>query len=96
MVRVGALRRISKTLLPHSLHAVDSKAKSDAVSELKEMLAGTSNAAEAAIIQRELDQLKQVMHSSRYCCNYRVSCATKAATSDARLGISSRQKHMLC
>jgi len=68
MVRVGALRRISKTLLPHSLHAVDSKAKSDAVSELKEMLAGTSNAAEAAIIQRELDQLKQVMHSSRYCC----------------------------
>jgi len=47
---------------------VDSKAKSDAVSELKEMLAGTSNAAEGAIIQRELDQLKQVMHSSRYCC----------------------------
>ncbi|KAA6422216.1 MAG: hypothetical protein FRX49_07967, partial [Trebouxia sp. A1-2] len=59
MVRVGALRRISKTLLPHSLHAVDSKAKSDAVSELKEMRAGTSNTAEAAIIQRELDQLKQ-------------------------------------
>jgi len=78
MVRVGALRRISKTLLPHSLHAVDSKAKSDAVSELKEMLSGTSNAAEAAIIQRELDQLKQVMHSSSYCCNYRVSCATLA------------------
>ena len=68
MVRVGALRRISKTLLPHSLHAVDSKAKSDAVSELKEMLSGTSNTAEAAIIQRELEQLKQVMHSSRYSC----------------------------
>ena len=96
MVRVGALSRISKTLLPHSLHAVDSKAKSDAVSELKEMLAGTSHAAEAAIIQRELDQLKQVMHSSRFCCDYNVSCATKAATSHARLGISSRQKHMLC
>ncbi len=68
MVRVGALRRISKTLLLHSLHAVDSKAKSDAVSELREMLAGTSNAAEAAIIQRELDQLKQVVQSSCYSC----------------------------
>ena len=64
MVRVGALRRISKSLLPHSLHAVDSKAKSDAVSELKEMLAGSSNAAEAGIIQRELDQLKQVLHAA--------------------------------
>ena len=64
MVRVGALRRISKSLLPHSLHAVDSKAKSDAVSELKEMLAGSSNAAEAGIIQRELDQLKQVLRSA--------------------------------
>ena len=93
MVRVGASRRISKTLLPHSLHAVDSKAKSDAVSELKEMLAGTSNAAEAAIIQRELDQLKQVMHSSRCSCSYRVSYA---ATSNSKLGIRSRQKHMLC
>ena len=60
MVRVGALRRISKALLPHSLHAVDSKAKSDAVSELKDMLAATANAAEAAVIQQELDQLKQV------------------------------------
>lgn len=60
MVRVGALRRISKSLLPHSLHAVDSKAKSDAVSELKDMLAGSTTAAEAALIQRELDQLKQV------------------------------------
>ena len=39
MVRVGALRRISKSLLPHSLHAVDSNAKSNAVSELKDMLA---------------------------------------------------------
>lgn len=61
MVRVGALRRISKSLLPHSLHAVDSKAKSDAVGELKDMLAGSTTAAEAALIQRELDQLKQVL-----------------------------------
>ncbi len=61
MVRVGALRRISKSLLPHSLHAVDSKAKNDAASELKEMLSGTSNTAEAALIQKELDQLKQVL-----------------------------------
>ena len=60
MVRVGALRRISKDLLPHSLHAVDSKAKNDAASELKDMLAATNNAAEAAVIHRELDQLKQV------------------------------------
>ena len=60
MVRVGALRRISKSLLPHSLHAVDSNAKSNAVSELKDMLAVSTTAAEAALIQRELDQLKQV------------------------------------
>lgn len=60
MVRVGALRRISKSLLPHSLHAVDSKAKSSAVSELKDMLANSSNASEAALIQRELHQLKEV------------------------------------
>lgn len=60
MVRVGALRRISKSLLPHSLHAVDFKAKSDAVGELKDMLAGSTTVAEAALIQRELDQLKQV------------------------------------
>ena len=71
MVRVGALRRISKSLLPHSLHAVDSKAKSDGVSELKEMLAGSSNAAEAGIIQRELDQLKQVLHAA---CHTTVLC----------------------
>lgn len=61
LVRVGALRRISKSLLPHTLHAVDSKAKSDAASELREMLASTSNAAEATLIQKELDQLKQVL-----------------------------------
>ena len=61
MVRVGALQRISKSLLPHSLHAVDSKAKSDAVGELKDMLAGCTTATEAALIQRELDQLKQVL-----------------------------------
>ena len=60
MVRVGALRRISKDLLPYSLHAVDSKAKNDAASELRDMLAATCNAAEAAVNQRELDQLKQV------------------------------------
>ena len=61
MVRVGALRRISKSLLPHSLHAVDSKAKSDAVGELKDMLTDLTTATEAALIQRELDQLKQVL-----------------------------------
>ena len=61
MVRVGALRRISKGLLPHSLHAVDSKAKSDAVGELKDMLTGCASASEAALIQKELDQLKQVL-----------------------------------
>ena len=61
MVRVGALRRISKTLLPHSLHAVDSKSKSDAGSELKDMLANGCSSAEAALIQKELDQLKQVL-----------------------------------
>ena len=60
MVRGGALRRISRSLLPHSLHAVDSKAKNDAVSELKDMLASSNNAAEAALIQGELDQLKLV------------------------------------
>ena len=59
MVRVGALRRISKSLLPHSLHAVDSKANSSAVSELKDMLANSGNAADAALIQRELDQFKE-------------------------------------
>ena len=62
VVRVGALRRISKSLLPHSLHAVDLKAKSDAVGELKDMLTGCQTATEAALIQRELDQLKQVLH----------------------------------
>ena len=61
MVRVGALRRISKSLLPHSLHAVDSKAKSDAVGELKDMLTGCTTVTEAALIHRELDQLKQVL-----------------------------------
>ena len=61
MIRVGALRRIDKRLLPHSLHAVDSKAKGDAVGELKDMLAAAATAAEAAVIQKELDLAKQVM-----------------------------------
>lgn len=60
MIRVGALQRIDKRLLPHSLHAVDSKAKHDAVTALKDMLAAAATAAEAAVIQKELDLAKQV------------------------------------
>lgn len=58
-MRVGALRRIDKRLLPYSLHAVDSKAHNDAIGELKAMLAAAPTPAEAAVIQRELDQAKQ-------------------------------------
>ena len=61
MVRVGALRRIDKRLLPYSLHAVDSKASGDAIAELKDMLAAAASAAEAAVIQNELDMAKQVL-----------------------------------
>ena len=61
VVRVGALRRIDKRLLPYSLHAVDSKASGDAIAELKDMLAASASAAEAAVIQKELDLAKQVL-----------------------------------
>lgn len=61
VVRVGALRRIDKRLLPYSLHAVDSRAHGDAIAELKDMLAASASAAEAAVIQKELDLAKQVL-----------------------------------
>lgn len=61
VVRVGALQRIDKRLLPYSLHAVDSRAKSDAAVALKDVLAAAASASEAAVIQKELDLAKQVL-----------------------------------
>lgn len=54
-LRVGALRRIDKRLLSHSLHASESKAHASATAELKEMLKeAAGNPFEEAVLRAEL------------------------------------------
>ncbi|KAK9809918.1 hypothetical protein WJX72_001732 [[Myrmecia] bisecta] len=58
-LRIGPLRRIDKQLLGQSLHCSAAKSRTDAVSELKEMLQASTCAAEAACIQAELTAAQQ-------------------------------------
>ena len=51
---MGPLRRLSRRLLAHSLHASESRATASAASELKEMLKEASGPAELAAIRAEL------------------------------------------
>ena len=53
-LRVGPLRRLSRRLLAHSLHASESRATASAASELKEMLKEASGPAELTAIRAEL------------------------------------------
>ena len=56
-LRVGSLRRIDKRLLPHSLHARQNSGKSDAASELADMLKTCTDPQEAALLKQELEQV---------------------------------------
>lgn len=61
-LRVGALRRIDQRLLPHSLHASESKAHATAAAELKEMLregAGRMSPSEEAALRAELGAMER-------------------------------------
>ena len=73
-LRVGALRRIDKRLLGNSLHATESKSKSDAVAELKDMLAQATSRAEAATIAAELQAAQQVSWESSACTAMQCCC----------------------
>ena len=53
-LRVGALRRLDRRLLPQSLHASESRATATAAAELREMLKEAGSPAERAAIQAEL------------------------------------------
>ena len=57
-IRVGSLRRIDKRLLPYSLHARQNSGKTDAVSELTEMLKASSSPQEQALLQGELTEVE--------------------------------------
>ena len=54
---MGSLRRIDKRLLPHSLHARQNSGKSDAASELTDMLKSCTNAQEAILLRNELAEV---------------------------------------
>lgn len=62
-LRVGSLRRIDKRLLPHSLHARQNSGKSDAASELADMLKTCTDPQEAALLRRELEQVSPLFLS---------------------------------
>lgn len=62
-IRVGSLRRIDKRLLPHSLHARQNSGKSDAASEIADMLKSCSDPKEAAVLKQELAEVSANLHA---------------------------------
>lgn len=59
LLRVGALRRIDRRLLPYSLHCVEAKGGKDAAKELTAMLAESTDPAEQSLIRQELEEARR-------------------------------------
>ena len=81
-IRVGALRKIHHNLLSHSLHASESKSKSNALSELKEMAKSATGTilaklkAEMSEIERGADRKRKKMLKT--CPIVGVTCVSTA------------------
>ena len=60
-LRVGALRRIDRRLLRHSLHCgAGGRERSDEAAELADMLKAATSPAEAAVLRAELAEVHSV------------------------------------
>jgi hypothetical protein len=94
-LRVGPLRRLSRRLLPHSLHASESRASAGAAAELREMLKEAGGPAEAAAIRAELAAIEKgelaraaaaAAAVVRAACSLLPSCCLLASGEGLRLG----------